>query len=195
LAVIVLDKDFMTRLLFSLLILMTTSSVAQVSPNGLKFPKLEKLPESFQKVIDNKIKEYHRLFERDSSKTNHYTVSFILDKIDTDSNYHYLFLAEFWSALHYKDMIPALIGRVTNKREIGLVNSADLIIMERIQTKQMTFYGHGGVSSDDLFTIAGRANRILTQITGENFGNVSMYSTPQQLETLQRKWTKWLKKL
>lgn len=75
------------------------------------------------------------------------------------------------------------------------MNSADLIIWERIEAKQMKFYGHGGVSSDDLFTVAGRANRILTKITGENFGNVSMYSTPGQLATLQQRWIKWLKGL
>ena len=89
-------------------------------------------------------------------------------------------------------MIPELIKRITNKEEIGLVNSADLIIWERVQAKQMKFYGHGGVSKDDLFTIAGRANRLLSQITGEAFGHVSMYSTQEQLDRLQKKWMEWL---
>ena len=161
----------------------------------MKFPKLEKLPDKFQKAVDGQIEDYYRLFDKDSSQTNHYTVSFMVNKIDSDSNYHYLFLAEFWSAFHYQDVIPALIARVPNKEEVGLVYSADLIIWERIEAKQMKFYGHGGVSSDDLFTVAGRANRILTKITGENFGNVSMYSTPGQLATLQQRWIKWLKGL
>ena len=84
---------------------------------------------------------------------------------------------------------------MTNKKEVGIFNSADLIIWERVQAKQMQFYGHGGISNDDLFTVAGRANRLLTKITGEDFGHVSMYSTQEQLEKLQQAWIKWLKKL
>jgi hypothetical protein len=186
-------QDLMTRLLSIALISIATNSAAQVSAEALKFPKLEKLPDSFQHAIDKQVKDYYRLFKKDSSTTNHYTVSYMLDKIDSDSNYRYIFLAEFWSAFHYQDMIPEMIERVTNKKEIGLVNSADLIIWERVQAKQMQFWGHGGVSHDDLFTVAGRANRILTMITGQNFGNVSMYSTREQLEVLQQKWVKWLK--
>jgi hypothetical protein len=185
----------MKRLFFLLLVLIVISTEAQVSGDKLKFPKLEKLPQNFQQSVDKQIKDYHRLFKKDSSTTNHYTVSFILDKIDSDSNYQYVFLAEFWSAFHYQDMIPELIKRITNKSEIGLVNSADLIIWERIHAKQMEFWGHGGVSSDDLFTVAGRANRVLTKVTGQNFGSVSMYSTQDQLATLQKKWTTWLKEL
>jgi len=119
----------------------------------------------------------------------------MLDKIDNDSNYRYIFLAEYWIAFHYKDIIPDLIKRLANKKEVGLANSADLIIWERVQAKQMQFYGHGGISNDDLFTIAGRANRLLAEITGEDFGHVSMYSTQEQLATLQQAWIKWLKKL
>jgi hypothetical protein len=185
----------MKRLFFLVLILIPISTVAQVSIEELKFPKLEKLPGSFQQSVDKQIKDYYRLFKKDSLTTNHYTCSFMLDKIDNDSNYRYVFLVEFWSALHYQEMIPELIKRISNKTEIGLVNSADLIIWERVQAKQMQFWGHGGVSNDDLFTVAGRANRVLTQVTGQNFGNVSMYSTQDQLTALQKRWTKWLKEL
>jgi len=183
------------KIFFLVLTLIAIRTEAQVSVDKLKFPKLEKLPDSFQQSVDKQIKDYYRLFKKDSSTTNHYTVSFMLDKIDSDSNYQYIFLAEFWSAFHYQDMIPELIKRIANKDEIGLVNSADLIIWERVQAKQMQFWGHGGVSSDDLFTVAGRANRILTKVTGQNFGNVSMYSTQDQLVTLQKSWVKWLKEL
>ena len=182
--------------LFSLILILITSSIeAQVSVDKLKFPKLDKLPDSFQQSVDRQIKDYHRLFKKDSSTTNHYTVPFMLEKIDSDSNYQYIFLAEFWTAFHYQDMIPELIKRITNKTEVGLVNSADLIIWERVIAKQMKSWGHGGVSKDDLFTVAGRANRILTQVTGQNFGNVSMYSTQDQLTTLQKSWMNWLKEL
>lgn len=185
----------MTRLLLTLSIFVFTVLSGQAQIDSLKFPNTAKLPAKFQNAIKEQIKEYDRLFYRDSTTTKHYSVPFILDKIDNDSNYHYIFLAEYWIAFHYKNIIPDLIKRVTNKKEVGLVNSADLIIWERVKAKKMQFYGHGGISNDDLFTVAGRANRLLSEITGEDFGHVSMYSTQEQLATLQQKWIKWLKKL
>jgi hypothetical protein len=186
----------MTRLLLTLSIFVFIVFSGQAQTDSLKFPSNAKLPDKFQKAIKEQTKEYDRLFYRDSATTKHYSASFMLDKIDNDSNYlPHIFLAEYWIAFHYKDIIPDLIKRVTNKKEVGLVNSADLIIWERVQAKQMQFYGHGGISNDDLFTIAGRANRLLTEITGEDFGHVSMYSTQEQLATLQQKWIMWLKKL
>jgi hypothetical protein len=180
-------------LIFFIFIITAHSGQAQI--DSLRFPSNAKLPDKFQKAIKEQTKEYDRLFYRDSAATKHYSVPFMLDKIDNDSNYHYIFLAEYWIAFHYKDIIPSLIKRLANKKEVGLANSADLIIWERVQAKQLQFYGHGGVSNDDLFTVAGRANRLLTEITGENFGHVSMYSTQDQLVALQKKWIKWLKSL
>ena len=185
----------MTRLLLTFSFFVLAVFSGQTQTYSLKFPSNAKLPDKFQKAIKEQTKEYDRLFYRDSATTKHYSVPFMLDKIDNDSNYHYIFLAEYWIAFHYKDIIPGLIKRVTKKKEIGLTNSADLIIWERVQAKQMQFYGHGGISNDDLFTVAGRANRLLTKITGEDFGQVSMYSTQEQLVTLQKEWTMWLKSL
>lgn len=185
----------MIRHLLTLLVLIIAGHRVPAQTDSLKFPGKANLPDNFQKAIKEKTKEYDRLFYRDSMTTKHYSVPFILDKIDNDSNYHYIFLAEYWIAFHYQEIIPELIKRITNKKEIGLINSADLIIWERVQAKQMKFYGHGGVSNDDLFTVAGRANRLLTEITGEELGNVSMHSTHEQLITLQKKWIKWLNRL
>jgi len=188
----------MTRLFItSFLICSIFVSFGQAQSDNLllKFPDNPKLPIKFQQAIKKQTNEYNRLFYRDSATTKHYSVPFILDKIDNDSNYHYIFLAKYWIVFHYQDIIPELINRVTNKKEIGLANSADLIIWERVQAKQMQFYGHGGISNDDLFTVAGRANRLLTEISGEDFGHVSMHSTQQQLVDLQKKWASWLKRL
>jgi hypothetical protein len=185
----------MRRLALTLLFSCLIICIGQAQTDTLLFPKNATLPHTFVKAIERQTAEYFRLFERDSTKTKNYPVSFILNKIDNDKNHRYLFLAEYWIAFHYRDIIPALIKRLTNKKLVGLTNSADLIIWERVKAKQMKFYGHGGVSDDDLFTIAGRANRLLTQITGENFGHVSMYSTPKQLKSLQQSWIHWLKTL
>jgi len=136
--------------------------------------------------------EFNRLFFRDSGIVKHYPTQFMIDKIDNDSDYNYLFQAEYWIAFHYKEIIPGLIYRVTNKQYVGLINTSDLIIWERIQSGQLKSFGHGGISNDDLFTVADRANRLLTIISGEDFGHVSMHSTREELINLQKKWIKWL---
>lgn len=158
---------------------------------NFRFPENPNLTDNFKNAINGLESEFKRLFHDDSTAKNYPTDS-ILNKIDNDSEYYYLFLAEYWIAFHYKEIIPELIKRVTIKKEIGLVNSADLIITERIANNQMKFYGHGLRCADDLFTVSGRANRLLTAISGEDFGHVSMYSTTGQLKTLQRKWIRWL---
>ena len=178
-----------------IIILFFTSFGFGQTSQKLIFPDNAKISESFKASITEQTREFNRLFRKDSTEIKKYSPDFILDKIDNDKNHAYLFIAEYWIAFNYKKMIPELIKRVNNKKEVGLENTADLIIWERIQNKDLEFYGHGGISNDDLFTIAGRANRLLSQITGENFGFVSMYSTQEELNKLQNKWTKWLQKL
>ena len=90
-------------------------------------------------------------------------------------------------------MLPKLIQRITHNKEIGLENTADLIINERIQNGDLKFYGHGQIATDDLFKISGRANHLLKRITGEDFGSVMMNSTQEELTELQKKWILWLK--
>jgi hypothetical protein len=43
-----------------------------------------------------------------------------------------------------------------------------------------------------LFTIGGRANQILQNLTGKNFGNVILGSKSSELETLKNKWLGYL---
>ncbi|MES2485166.1 MAG: hypothetical protein V4581_04355 [Bacteroidota bacterium] len=119
----------------------------------------------------------------------------VLEWIDNEKEYHPIFEAEYWMAYNYQSIIPKLIKRITDKKEVGLVNTADLIIWERIQSGDLKFYGHGGSTDDDLFTIAGRANYLLRAITGEHFGHVSMYATEADLKKLQNRWAYWLLQL
>ena len=152
------------------------------------------LHEKFDKAIAEKKLDYTRIFKDDTISKN-YSVDFMLDKIINEKEYGYVFISEYWIAYHYEEALPNLIERLTNKKEGGLINTADLIIHERIESGDLKFYGHGGVSYDDLFTIAGRANNILTNITGQNFGSVSMYSSKNDLKKLQLAWLNWLKEL
>ena len=159
------------------------------------FPKDAKLSKQMRKVIGEQKTEFERILTKDKEKYASYTPSFMLDKIDNSQNCDYIFIAEYWSASYFKEMIPELIKRLATQKEIGLINTSDLIIEERITSGELEEYGHGYVVSDDLFTIAGRANHLLKRVTGEDFGNVSMYSNDSDLKKLQNRWVYWLMNL
>lgn len=163
--------------------------------DSLSIPDWDLLPEEMQKAIKEKKSELERLFRENKDEVLSNDPEFVLKKIDTKKDYQPLFIAEYWMAYNYKYMIPELITRVTSKKEIGLKNSADLIIWERIKSGDLEFWGHGGIVDDDLFTVAGRANHLLSEITGQNFGNVSMYSSEKDLMKLQKRWLYWFLKL
>ncbi|RYG65842.1 hypothetical protein EON80_16570 [bacterium] len=75
-----------------------------------------------------------------------------------------------------------------------LTNTSRLIIWERIITGDILFEGKGYQTSDDLFQVSGRANFLLRNLTGKDFGYVSMKSAKKELKLLQSNWTKFLKK-
>lgn len=187
----------MLRLLFVLLLFSFTRCFCQQAMDTVvpKYPQGANMPVKFSNAIQRQADAFAALSKKESKRISGYTTAFMLGKIDSDSNYKYLHEAEYWIVAHYRKMIPELIRRITNKKEVGLTNSADLIIPERIESGQMKAYGHGTMSQDDLFTIAGRANRLLSQITGEDFGHVYMASTQADLQLLQQKWIQWLKNI
>lgn len=190
-------QSAMFRLLFVLLSLSFTNCFAQqVADTAIpKYPQGANMPVKFSNAVQKQADEFAGLSKKDSKRISKYTPAFVLDKIDNDSNYQYLHEASYWIVAHYREMIPELIQRIINKKEVGLSNAASLIIEERIESGQLKHYGEGDISQDDLFTISGRANRLLTQITGEDFGHVSMKSSPADLQLLQQKWISWLKSI
>ena len=103
--------------------------------------------------------------------------------------------AKSWCIKNYKIAFPYLIARLSDKRKIGLNNTADLIIWDRIGAGDLTFYGHGGVISEDVFTVAGRASWILNQLTGEEFAVVHGNLTKGQSEKFKSLWIGYINKL
>ena len=81
-----------------------------------------------------------------------------------------------------------------NPTVVGLQGYADLIIWERIVSKDLPFYGHGWVVPDDLFSIAGRASWVLSEITGQRFGKVTLSSTLEEIKHLSEERAKWCEK-
>ncbi|NHN26118.1 hypothetical protein FIA58_010560 [Flavobacterium jejuense] len=184
------------RIIISILFLsLSCKSQSETENNNLVFPENIVLSGTFSEQIKEQKNEFYRIFRKDTTRIKSYSTEFILDKIDNSKEYQYIFESEYWLAFNYKKMIPELIKRITNNREIGLINTADLIIWERIESGDLKFYGHGGVAFDDLFKISGRANHLLKNITGEDFGNVMMNTSQKELTELQNKWIEWLSKI
>ena len=150
------------------------------------------LSEIYEQVEKNE-RTFYRVFRKDTLVKKSYSTEFMLDQIDNKKDYQFIFLAEYWLVFNYYEMIPELVARITDNREIGLENTSDLIIWERIESGDLEFYGHGGVAQDDLFKVSGRANHLLKRITGKKFGDVMMKTKQSELIEIQNKWIEWLK--
>jgi hypothetical protein len=91
-----------------------------------------------------------------------------------------------------KGLMKALITQLTNKAKTELKSTSRLIIWERITSGEILFEGKGLQISDDLFTVAGRANWMLRNLAKKNFGYVRPSTSEEELIKLQQKWSHWL---
>jgi hypothetical protein len=91
-----------------------------------------------------------------------------------------------------KTLMKALTSQISNQAKVDLKSTNRLIIWERITTGDIQFEGKGYQISDDLFTVAGRANWMLRNLTKKNFGYVRPNSSEAELAGLQQKWTRLL---
>lgn len=87
-----------------------------------------------------------------------------------------------------KDYLDTILSQITDQTVTKLEGTSRLIIWERIISKDITFEGKGLIISNDLFTVAGRANQILQNLTNKNFGYVGMNSEGKELVKLQSRW-------
>lgn len=90
-----------------------------------------------------------------------------------------------------KEFLRALTQQCRNQETVPLTDTGRLIIWDRVSSGEITFEGQGLVVSDDLFSVAGRANWILRTITGKNFGYIPLASSQGQAEVIAKKWTDW----
>lgn len=124
------------------------------------------------------------------------TLGFSLNKVlallDSAKNFWDLCAAKTWCFAHPYEVFPHLICRLSNKTKVGLTNTADLIIWDRIQTGELKFYGHGGGMQEDIFTVAGRASWILNWMTGEDFASVGIELTPSMAIKYQADWVRYI---
>lgn len=160
---------------------------------------LYQLPDSFKKPENWQKADKERSESQIEWYGNSYPDTFDLQDalaiIDTAIEFLQLRSAKSWCLKNYQAVFPYLVARLSDKRKIGLTNTADLIIWDRLGTGDLQFYGHGGVISEDLFTIAGRASWILNQITGEDFASVHSNLTEEMAVNYKKLWLEYLDKL
>lgn len=88
--------------------------------------------------------------------------------------------------------IKELIRQIADTTVTGLTKTKRLIIWERIITNEILFEGKGLHVEDDLFSVAGRANWFLRNMTGNNFGYIRINSSLHDRSALQQQWLAWL---
>ena len=121
-----------------------------------------------------------------------FSLNKVLSVLDSAKNFWDLCAAKTWCFAHPYEVFPHLICRLSNKTKVGLTNTADLIIWDRIQTGELKFYGHGGGMQEDIFTVAGRASWILNWMTGEDFASVGIELTPNMAIKYQAEWVRYI---
>jgi hypothetical protein len=119
-------------------------------------------------------------------------VSQALEIVDSAKDMEWLWSAGQYFATHGLDQLAPLLDRLAERREVGLVNTADLIIWSRIELGDLPFMGHGYNVKDDLFTVAGRANWILSESTCRVMGYVVLTTRTPRLRLLRSLWARQL---
>ncbi|WP_238592927.1 hypothetical protein [Chryseobacterium kwangjuense] len=119
----------------------------------------------------------------------------LLSKNITDASWCEIFLtlnSSINNQSKNSEYLKALTGQITNKAITSIEGTSKLIIWERITSGEILFEGKGLVVENDLFSVAGRANQLLQNMTKKNFGYVTSSSTDDDLKIIQNKWVKFI---
>ena len=141
-----------------------------------------------QQNIENYTKEMY-------DEAQKLTSAELLTKNLNDKSWSEVFLTLNASVNNYsKDnlYLNSLANQLTNKTETRIEGTSRLIIWDRIISKDLIFEGKGLVIENDLFTVSGRANQILQNLTKKNFGNVSINSSEKELKKIKQDWLNYL---
>ncbi|MDC8004097.1 hypothetical protein POV27_08530 [Aureisphaera galaxeae] len=141
-----------------------------------------------QSNIENYTKEMY-------DKAQKLTTDELLEKNLNDIYWSEVFLTLNASVNNYANNTEyqkQLAKQITNQKETKLEGTSRLIIWDRIISGDIIFEGKGIVIDNDLYKVCGRANQLLQNLTGKNFGNVNINSTSSELESLKKKWLDYL---
>lgn len=149
--------------------------------------------EENQTNIPNKARSSSSKTEQQAATSSKSELDAKMKVVTSEKDYSALLSASRWFASHQKASLPKLVQLLTNSKFVGLKDSADLIIWDRIENGDLKSYGHGHVVDDDLFVVAGRASWILKEITGQKMGLVNMTTGDSAKLAVQEKWAEYLR--
>lgn len=199
--------------LFSQVTTITRKQIEALPSIGTKFSSIQKDTFEYFYVPDTNISKYtlsnefrkpKKWQDSDSERakginwySNKYPEFYTLEKALIDLRQARWFSSvmsiKSWCIENYRIAFPYLIAMLSDKKKVGLTNTADLIIWDRMGTGDLQFYGHGGCVNEDLFTVAGRASWILNEITGEHFAVVHGNLSKQQAEEFKKMWVDYIR--
>jgi hypothetical protein len=132
--------------------------------------------------------------EQSFNEAKQANVEQILRKNLTAATWADAYLLMVAAMMHQRDttLLSGLTEQLTNGNKTGLSGTSRLIIWERITSGEIIFEGKGYQVDDDIFTVAGRANWMLRNLTKKNFGLVRPGSTNADLAALKENWTNFL---
>lgn len=166
------------------------ASQAQAQINSASIDSLTIIRQDFRKPANWEQADKYRNFYYDS-----YPKSMNLQKalsiIKNEKDFTTFLQAKTWCIDSFRISVPKLIILLTDTTKVGLKNTGDLIIWDRVNSGDLKYYGHGGVIYEDIFTIAGRASYILHELTGESFALVNMKTSKDKLKVYQEIWHRW----
>ena len=122
-----------------------------------------------------------------------WTTNEILNKLRIASEWPDIYLLLIASKQYKEDkiFIDSLISQISDVNQSQIKLTSRLIIWDRIISGDILFEGKGVQISDDLFKVAGRANWLLRNLTGKNFGEIKINFTSDSLLLLKSKWASW----
>lgn len=161
-------------------------------PRTWQFPRDALIPASMQTQLAESQEMFENYYLPRLKWQTEAPVAFMLRRIDQDPNYRSLDIIKYWSSIHYEALIPELIFRLTYTEVVGLKNYRDIIIWDRVDSGDMTLDGPGAEVKDDLFAVAGRANYLLKNLTGEDFGDIGMATSHEERLEIRDRWVSWL---
>jgi len=91
-----------------------------------------------------------------------------------------------------KSFLRALVSQLSNRTTVKLANTSRLIVWDRITAGDIVFEGKGLQIDDDVFSVAGRANWVLTALHRKRLGTVGMATSEVFLRALAEAWTRQL---
>lgn len=122
-----------------------------------------------------------------------WSTSEVLNKLKTATEWPDIYLLLIASKQYKEDkvFIDSLINQLPDITQSQIRFTSRLIIWERIISGDILFEGKGVQISDDLYKVSGRANWLLRNLAGKNFGNIRINSTINNLLQLKEKWVSW----